>query len=219
MALIKCPECNKEISDTAKTCIHCGYKINSDTNYRASELLKLGIPMILIFLLKKPVLYFFYYTAKFLGLNTGSKLVGSYLYSIFHVGIIVFIIYMIYKKILKISNKNHIIIALIIVVFITSMTVFIIPNKGDANYTNQNNEENNTNEKEDLVSCANTGYFIQQLQGELYSSYSGYGEVIITKCDSFVYSERIWAHCDFKYRVTTNMSFQTGSFSRTYSCK
>ena len=27
MAIIKCPECNKEISDTAKTCIHCGYKI------------------------------------------------------------------------------------------------------------------------------------------------------------------------------------------------
>lgn len=25
MALIKCPECGKEISDKAKTCIHCGY--------------------------------------------------------------------------------------------------------------------------------------------------------------------------------------------------
>ena len=27
MALIKCVECNKEISDTAKTCPHCGYKL------------------------------------------------------------------------------------------------------------------------------------------------------------------------------------------------
>ena len=27
MALINCPECNKEISDTVKTCPHCGYKI------------------------------------------------------------------------------------------------------------------------------------------------------------------------------------------------
>ena len=219
MALMKCPECNKEISDTTNVCIHCGYKINSNTKISISELLKLGIPMILIFLLKKPVLYFFYYTTKFLGLNTGSKLVGSYLYFIFHIGILVFIIYMIYQKILKINNRNHIIISLIIVVFITSMTLFIIPNKGNTNYVNQNNEEKSINEKENLVSCANKGYFIQQLQGELYSSYSGYGEVIITKCDSFAYSEQIWTHCDIKYRVTTSMSFQTGSFSRTYSCK
>ncbi|MCF2554418.1 ribosomal protein L7/L12 [Faecalicatena contorta] len=28
MALIKCPECNKEISDKAKVCIHCGYPIS-----------------------------------------------------------------------------------------------------------------------------------------------------------------------------------------------
>lgn len=30
MALIKCPECNKEISNTANICIHCGYKLNSE---------------------------------------------------------------------------------------------------------------------------------------------------------------------------------------------
>lgn len=29
MALIKCPECGKEISDKAPACIHCGYPINS----------------------------------------------------------------------------------------------------------------------------------------------------------------------------------------------
>ena len=28
MALIKCPECGKEISDKAKACIHCGFPIN-----------------------------------------------------------------------------------------------------------------------------------------------------------------------------------------------
>ena len=27
MALIKCPECNKEISDHAEVCIHCGYPV------------------------------------------------------------------------------------------------------------------------------------------------------------------------------------------------
>lgn len=32
MALIKCPECGNEISDTAEQCIHCGYKIKKDEN-------------------------------------------------------------------------------------------------------------------------------------------------------------------------------------------
>lgn len=27
MALIKCPECGKEISDKAHTCVHCGYPL------------------------------------------------------------------------------------------------------------------------------------------------------------------------------------------------
>ena len=27
MALIKCPECNKEVSDCAEACPHCGYPI------------------------------------------------------------------------------------------------------------------------------------------------------------------------------------------------
>ena len=29
MALIKCPECGKEISDKAPVCIHCGYPLNT----------------------------------------------------------------------------------------------------------------------------------------------------------------------------------------------
>ena len=32
MALINCPECNKEISDTAKNCIHCGYVLKEENN-------------------------------------------------------------------------------------------------------------------------------------------------------------------------------------------
>ena len=32
MALIKCPECGKEISDTAKNCIHCGYVLKEGTS-------------------------------------------------------------------------------------------------------------------------------------------------------------------------------------------
>ena len=29
MALIKCPECGKEVSDKAPTCIHCGYPLST----------------------------------------------------------------------------------------------------------------------------------------------------------------------------------------------
>ena len=31
MALIKCPECGREISDRAKACIHCGFPLSEDT--------------------------------------------------------------------------------------------------------------------------------------------------------------------------------------------
>ena len=30
MALIKCPECGKEVSDKAPACIHCGYPLNNN---------------------------------------------------------------------------------------------------------------------------------------------------------------------------------------------
>ena len=29
MALIRCPECGKEVSDTCDSCIHCGYKLKN----------------------------------------------------------------------------------------------------------------------------------------------------------------------------------------------
>lgn len=31
MALIKCSECGKEISDTSKVCIHCGYSLKRNS--------------------------------------------------------------------------------------------------------------------------------------------------------------------------------------------
>lgn len=33
MALINCPECNKEISDKAQSCPHCGCPINLNSKY------------------------------------------------------------------------------------------------------------------------------------------------------------------------------------------
>ena len=41
MSLIKCPECGKEVSDKASTCIHCGYPLNgADLNLSQSEINK-----------------------------------------------------------------------------------------------------------------------------------------------------------------------------------
>lgn len=37
MALIKCPECGKEVSDKAPACIHCGYPLNNLTNTQKQE--------------------------------------------------------------------------------------------------------------------------------------------------------------------------------------
>ena len=37
MALIKCPECNKEVSDTAKNCIHCGYVLKEEKDITQSQ--------------------------------------------------------------------------------------------------------------------------------------------------------------------------------------
>lgn len=40
MALIKCPECGKEISDKAKQCIHCGYPLDEITSTNPNHLYK-----------------------------------------------------------------------------------------------------------------------------------------------------------------------------------
>lgn len=53
MALIKCKECNKEVSDTAKTCPHCGYKLKSfklNLKIKNTDLIVLGF-IIQVFLL------------------------------------------------------------------------------------------------------------------------------------------------------------------------
>ena len=220
MALIKCPECNKEISDSVDTCIHCGYRLNNKKmSLNISDFIKLGFPMLLVFILKKPVLYFFYYSCKFLGLNTNSKIIGTYLYSIFHIGILIVIFYFLYSKIIKIKDKYKIIISLVVVAILTSMTVFIIPS-GKSN--NQENNETVVDEdnSEELVSCSNKGYFINQLQADLYNSYGGYKDIVITGCDAHLDPlGEMQVKCKFKYRIDSYMEYNTGSHWRSYSCK
>ncbi|HCX92483.1 MAG TPA: hypothetical protein DGZ34_07420 [Lachnospiraceae bacterium] len=39
-ALISCPECNREISDTVRKCPNCGYKIKNHRSKKELKLLK-----------------------------------------------------------------------------------------------------------------------------------------------------------------------------------
>ena len=51
MALIKCPECGKEVSDTIKTCPHCGYKIkrgHKERNKHNNKRIFIGVVCILL---------------------------------------------------------------------------------------------------------------------------------------------------------------------------
>ena len=219
MALIKCPECKKEISDSVDTCIHCGYRLNNKKmSLNIIDFIKLGIPMILVFILKKPILYFFYYLCKFLGLNTNSRVIGTYLYSIFHIGIMIVILYFLYNKIIKIKDKKKIIISLALVAILTSMTIFIIPS---GNYNRQEKSETVVDEEKDeeLASCSNKGYFINQLQADLYNSYGAYKDVVITGCDTTYVWEQLWVECKFKYRIDSSMEYKSSSLSERYSCK
>jgi hypothetical protein len=47
MALIKCPECDGEVSDRAATCPHCGYPIRGGSAYEyRSERQLFGLPLV-----------------------------------------------------------------------------------------------------------------------------------------------------------------------------
>lgn len=53
MALINCPECNKEISDKCTICIHCGFPISSNTIKQGTICLINGSPFDLSFFLSQ----------------------------------------------------------------------------------------------------------------------------------------------------------------------
>lgn len=49
MALIKCPECGKEISDETTKCIHCGYTLKkTNANEKRHYIIMLGCVVVLI---------------------------------------------------------------------------------------------------------------------------------------------------------------------------
>ena len=64
MALIKCPECNKKVSDTRDHCVHCGYKIKGlkkvEENVEESKPKKKSRGTLLIAILITFLLSFFF---------------------------------------------------------------------------------------------------------------------------------------------------------------
>lgn len=50
MALINCPECGKEISDTCESCIHCGYKLSNNASSKDKKANKKKVSIIAILL-------------------------------------------------------------------------------------------------------------------------------------------------------------------------
>lgn len=60
MALIKCPECGKEISDTSKACVHCGFKLEvseKEKKKNKKKIVKIVIILVVVALLAGLVLF------------------------------------------------------------------------------------------------------------------------------------------------------------------
>lgn len=51
MSLIKCPECNKEISSTIDKCIHCGFKIHQEQGNTINDRNKQISPLAILLLI------------------------------------------------------------------------------------------------------------------------------------------------------------------------
>lgn len=56
--LIRCPECKKQISDTADICINCGYKLKQKKHFYDTKFAKAIRPFIIAFLIFFIPLYF-----------------------------------------------------------------------------------------------------------------------------------------------------------------
>lgn len=48
MAIIKCPECNNDISDTSNNCIHCGYKLKNNGSGNNTKIIVIIVVTILL---------------------------------------------------------------------------------------------------------------------------------------------------------------------------
>lgn len=83
MALINCPECKKEISDTARKCPHCGYAVKSvvkDISTNKKTILKMTIAAIAVIVLVLAISIFSRPNIKMNDFNTENSEIGTLLF-------------------------------------------------------------------------------------------------------------------------------------------
>lgn len=63
MPLIRCPECKKQISDTAESCVHCGFKIAPDVleNIKRKQQTSDGVISLIVILIGAYFVYSIYF--------------------------------------------------------------------------------------------------------------------------------------------------------------
>lgn len=151
MALIKCPECGKEISDTAKNCINCGYVLKEENNTAqpqtviiapekgnsAKKSLNKGVTIILVVMSISLVAYMFFHGIDILmGNKSVPEITDSYSVNAFIGDSLVFVICTIVMSILlfavpKLRKKwfenLYILVSVVAFPLATSLAVFVIP--------------------------------------------------------------------------------------------
>lgn len=77
MALIKCKECGKDISDTAKVCINCGAKTEKAKRDN-KNIVKLGITILIIILLASVIFAIYSHNPKIKVCNKAINILEKY---------------------------------------------------------------------------------------------------------------------------------------------
>ncbi len=152
MALINCPECGKEISDTAKNCIHCGYVLKEDNNTvqpqtviispekgkSAKKSLNIGVTIILAVMLISSLVYILMYGSDIqIGLDNGLDELDNYWFyitflgKIFYFGIASIIMSILLFAVPKLRKKwfeiIYILVGIVAFPLTTSLGLFVIP--------------------------------------------------------------------------------------------
>ena len=183
------------------------------------DLIKIIILILPIKIIYNIVLRIIYYSTTTIGIN-----IPDFPYIILQIGLIDLIYYIIYKKIFNIKSVKLLVIALLIITIISGYIMY-----NNVNISTNNNQQEQTNNIEDnLVKCSNKGYFISQLQGEIYDRESTITTINITNCRAYNQGNSISVSCD--YTRTWNNTYETTgtttrkkvdklSASNTYKCK
>ncbi len=201
MALIICPECKKEVSDTCDNCIHCGYKLKQETIKKVEEPTK----------------------------TESNNIAGKVIYyvAIFIITIIIFSIVMgIVTSIINDSDGNTFAIIISSIITGTANLLFTINSKYDDNkllaiivlaialFLGSKLYLSTFDEKK---SCSDTSYFIDKYKNDLFKNkHARYTSGCFAQTHSTLKDgNTIEVTC--KYYISDISSASIGR--KTYSCK